>query len=336
MAHPRRRTNRSKARELRQQLRRLPTGDPSDPGFRRLRYSRYADDQLLGFIGPKAEAEAITDQLAQFLRDELGLELNADKTLITHARTQAARYLGYEIIVQHGDSKITRGRRSANGIVALRVPLDVIAAKRAPYLRHGKPWHRPALQNLDDYEIVTTYAAEYRGIVQYYLLANDVWRLARLHWDARTSMLKTLAAKHQSTVTKMAAKHKATVSTPHGLRTCIETRVERYGRPALVARFGGIPLVRNRDAVLLDRVPARITYPRKELVARLLRRRCELCGDTGTVLVHQVRKLASLDTSGSDQPEWAAVMVRKRRKTLVVCRPCHDLIHHGQHTTNAA
>lgn len=336
LARARRRGDRATARQLGLQLRRLPSGDPHDPGFRRLRYSRYADDHLLGFIGPKAEAEAIKDQLAVFLRDELGLELNTTKTLITHARTRAARYLGYEIIVQHGDSKITRGRRNTNGVVALRVPLDVITAKRAPYLRHGKPWHRTALQNLDDYQIVQIYGAEYRGVVQYYQLATDVWRFGHLHWVAQISMLKTLAAKHQSTVSAMAAKHKATLATPYGLRTCFEARVERTGKPALVARFGGIPLVRNRDAVLIDRVPTRITYPRKELVTRLLGRRCELCADTGPVLVHQVRNLASLNSFGADQPDWVAVMARKRRKTLVVCRACHDLIHHGQPTALTA
>ena len=36
-----------------------PHGDPIDPGYRRLRYIRYADDHLLGFTGPKAEAEQI-------------------------------------------------------------------------------------------------------------------------------------------------------------------------------------------------------------------------------------------------------------------------------------
>ena len=66
-------------------------------------------------------------------------------------------------------------------------------------------------------------------------------------------MFKTLAAKHQSTVTKMAAKHKAKIETPHGLRTCYEARIERTGKQPLVARFGGIPLVRNKDAVLIDR-----------------------------------------------------------------------------------
>src|SRR6201997_2399222 len=84
-------TETAEVRELRRQLRRMPVGDPNDPGYRRLRYIRYADDHLLGFTGPKAEAEEIKQRLARFLRDELKLELSADKTLITHARTQKAR-----------------------------------------------------------------------------------------------------------------------------------------------------------------------------------------------------------------------------------------------------
>ena len=40
-------------------------------------------------------------------------------------------------------------------------------------------------------------------------------------------MLKTLAAKHRSTVTEMARKYKARTATPHGPRTCFEATVER-------------------------------------------------------------------------------------------------------------
>jgi group II intron reverse transcriptase/maturase len=86
----RKRGDRAAIRQLRTRRRGLPTGNPRDPGFRRLRYARYADDHLLGFTGPKAEAEQIKTRLAQFLRDDLKLELNQDKTLITHARTGAA------------------------------------------------------------------------------------------------------------------------------------------------------------------------------------------------------------------------------------------------------
>ena len=78
------------ARRLAQQAQALPSRDPADPNFRRLRYVRYADDWLLGFTGPKAEAQDIKRQLAAFLRDELKLELSEEKTLITHARAGRA------------------------------------------------------------------------------------------------------------------------------------------------------------------------------------------------------------------------------------------------------
>jgi hypothetical protein len=304
-----------------------PSKDPMDPGYRRLRYVRYADDELLGFTGPKAEAEEIREELATFLREHLKLTLNASKTLITHARTRAARFLGYEIIVQHCDTKITNGRRAANGAIALRVPLDVIKAKCAPYRRHGKPWHRPELQNLPDYDIVRIYGAEYRGVINYYLLAQDVWRLGKLRWNAVTSMLKTLAAKHQSTVTKTAARHKVKIATPSGLRTCFEAREHREGRQDLVARFGGFPLRHNKRAVLTEPRPVPVTMPRKELIFRLRKRWCELCEHGATVAVHHVARLAQLGKPGPGQPAWAALMARKRRKTLIVCQPCHEAIH---------
>ena len=323
----RRRGDRAAARELLKHMRTVPCGDPMDPGYRRLRYCRYADDELLGFTGPKAEAEDIKKQLAALLRDELALELSAGKTLITHARTRAARFLGYEITVRHDDSKITGGRRMLNGTIALRVPLDVIRARCALCRRQGKPWLRPALVNLSDYDIVRVYGAEYRGVINYYLLASDAWRLHALRWNAETSMLKTLAAKHKSTVTKMAARYRAKIETPLGPRTCFEARIPRDGKKDLVARFGGIPLLRNKNGFIADPVPVLVPAPRKELIHRLRTSRCELCGRHDTVAVHQVAKLARLGTLGPGQPAWAALMARKRRKTLVVCRPCHEVIH---------
>ena len=161
IARARRRGDRATERELRKQLRSLPTQDPNDPDYRRLRYVRYADDHLLGFAGPKAEAEQIKHRLAAFLRDDLKLELSQEKTLITHARTGAAKFLGYEITVQHGDHKLTRGRRAANGVIALRVPMAVIKAKCARYSKLGKPERRTQLMNADDHTIISTYGAEY-------------------------------------------------------------------------------------------------------------------------------------------------------------------------------
>ncbi|WP_409054988.1 reverse transcriptase domain-containing protein [Streptomyces sp. SYP-A7185] len=327
LARARRRGDRAEARRLRQQMHGLPSSDPNDPEFRRLRYVRYADDHLLGFTGPKAEAEEIKQRLAEFLRDELKLELSQEKTLITHARTQAARFLGYEITTQQNSSKVTRGRRAVNGQIALRVPLDVIKAKCSPYIDRGEPAKQPALLNSDDHAIVATFGTVYRGIVQYYLLAGDVHRLHRLRWVMETSMLKTLAGKHRSTVSKMAARYKTTYETESGPRTAFEARIERNNRKPLVARFGGVPLQRQRTAEIVDREPVRVDYPQKELITRLLADTCEICGSKGNVQVHHVRALADLAHAGWQTSDWARVMLHRRRKTVVACDTCHDRIH---------
>ncbi|HKR52665.1 MAG TPA: group II intron reverse transcriptase/maturase, partial [Pseudonocardiaceae bacterium] len=284
-----------------------------------------------GFTGPKAEAEEIKQRLRQFLRDELRLELSEEKTLITHARTGAARFLGYEITVQHNDKAITNGQRSSNATVKLRVPTAVIKATCASYTQRGKPARRTRLMNMDDYTIVSIYGAEYRGVVQYYLLASDVYRLNRLNWVMETSLLKTLAGKHRSTVSKTAAKYKAKVDTPYGPRTCFQATVERGGgRKPLVAQYGGIPLRWQKKAVLQDRQPGRAVGP-KELVTRLLRGQCEICERSENVQVHHIRKLADLDKLGQpEKPAWATIMAKRRRKALVVCQQCHDNIHAGQ------
>jgi hypothetical protein len=250
--------------------------------------------------------------------------------VITHARHGAARFLGYDITVQHDAHQLTRGRRAINGQIGLRVPPTVIKAACTRYLQRGKPARRPALTSRDDYDIVKVYGAEYRGMIQYYLLANNIRALHRLRWAAEVSMLKTLASKHRSTMPKMSAKYRAKTDTPVGPRRCYEAVVQRTGgRTPLIARFGGIPLRRQKTAVLNDRVPGRAPHGQKELVTRLLKGRCELCEHTGPMLVHHIGALAELDTLEPDPPPWATVMTRRRRKTLVVCATCHDHIHHG-------
>jgi hypothetical protein len=139
-----------------------------------------------GSPGPRPKPSRSKATWRAFLRDDLKLELSPGKTLITHARTGAARFLGYEITVQHADHKVTGGRRAVNGTIALRVPRDVVKAKCAPYLKLGKPEVRPWLVNEDDHVIVSAYGAEYRGLVSYYLLAGDAWRLNRVRWVMET------------------------------------------------------------------------------------------------------------------------------------------------------
>ena len=227
---------REEARALRRQMRAIPSQVTDDPAFRRLRYVRYADDFLLGFIGSKAEAEEIKHRIGEFLRDQLKLTLSEAKTLITHARTERARFLGYEISIFQADRKLDRrGYRTVNGSVALRVPADVVRAKCAPYLRDNKPIDRPERVHDTDFSIIEQYQAEYRGVVEYYQLAHNLRTLSKLRWVMETSLAKTLARKLKTSVTKVYKRYRATITTADGTYTGLQVVKQRTGRKPLVA-----------------------------------------------------------------------------------------------------
>ena len=321
------------AEQLRKQMQRLPSRDPLDPDYRRLRYVRYADDFVLGFIGPKAEAKQIKESLETFLHDSLKLELSREKTLITNATSQAARFLGYELVNQQTNTRLDpNGRRSVNGHIGLRVPAKVIEQHCRAYMRNGKPAHRPYLLNDDDYTIISRYQAEFRGVIQYYLMAVNVFHLGRLQWVMEWSLAKTLANKHQTTSRRIFRRYKSTIQTEYGPRACLKVEVQRGdGKRPLVAQFGGIPLKRKRQAVLADQQPGRYRSGRTELIKRLLADECELCESTVDIQVHHVRALRDLNMKGQgDKPKWVQVMAARKRKTLVVCRTCHVDIHAGR------
>src|SRR5215472_6194375 len=154
IAKARRHGDRKAGRLLRRGFRSLPSQDSNDPCYRRLRYVRYADDWLLGFAGPRREAEEIKSRIGWYLREELKLELSDDKTLITHAATKAARFLGYDIRAQHADTKLDRnGKRGVNGVVGLFVPKTVIGQRCSLYMSGGKPALRGSLLRDTDFSI---------------------------------------------------------------------------------------------------------------------------------------------------------------------------------------
>ena len=133
----------------------------------------------------------------------------------------------------------------------------------------------------------------------------------------------------------MAHKYKASLDTPDGPRTCLQVTVHRErGKKPLVARFGGIPLTRQRTAIMTDLTPIMATAKRNELIRRLVAGRCELC-ETGIGLqAHHIRKLADLNKPGRpERPSWVHLMAKRKRKIPVVCEKCHQNIHAGRTTT---
>jgi group II intron reverse transcriptase/maturase len=331
----RRRGETEKAEELRRKAQTIPSKDVNDPDYRRLKYVRYADDFLLGFIGPRSEAEEIKQQLRDFLREELKLELSEAKTLITHAKSEAARFLGYEIttLQQNRRRSMTKkgtDRRSINGRIGFRIPNDVIEIKRRSYMRKKEAIHRPELINRSDYDIVMTYQLEYRGIANYYQLAFNMTKLNKLKRVMTLSLLKTLAHKHKTSMKKIREKLKAEVTVENKKYKVLQIVIPRKDKKPLIATWGGIPLRWNIKATLKEQMP-KTYYGRSELVQRLLADYCELCGSSEKVEVHHVRAMKHLhEYPGRPKPEWVKRMIALKRKTLLLCRTCHMDVQYGR------
>lgn len=324
----------SEARIARRLMQQVPSLDPQDPNYRRLRYVRYADDWLIGFSGPRQEAEEIKHLMGNFLRENLKLELSETKTLISHPRTEAARFLGYDIVVLNNNQKLDRrGHRSINGQIGLKVPPDVVKSKCARFLLHGKPIHRAELIHDSVFSIVAHYQQEFRGIVEYYRLAYNLHQLNRLKWVMERSLTQTLAHKLRTSVSTIYRRYQTTLQTRNGPYIGLQVTVERgEGEKPLIANWGGISLKRNMKAVLNDS-PLQIVGPRTELERRLLANTCELCGSQENVQVHHVRALKDLQKEGRNSPPyWVQIMAARQRKTLIVCQQCHMDIHAGRAT----
>ena len=153
--------NIERAKLLRKKRQAYPSVALHDDEYRRPKYRRYADDFLLGLAGPKAEAEDMKERLTTFLGTARNLTLSAEKTLITHAHTGRATFLGYEIGVMQSQSKCDSLKsRVVNEGIGLYIPKNVIQTKRKRFLRNGKVIDRPALMNESEFDIIPRYQGE--------------------------------------------------------------------------------------------------------------------------------------------------------------------------------
>jgi len=329
------------ASKLRRERRKLPSKDTHDPNYRRLRYIRYADDFILGFSGPKSEASEIKDAVGTFLEEKLRLEMSKPKTLITHALTEHARFLGYAISIFHNDNKLTYNpangyrTRNLNGGVRLGIPYGLVDNLVKRYQLKGKAIHEAALADFSDAHIIMIYQLRFRGIAQYYKYATDIGQLAKLKGIMQQALTKTLAFKYKTSVPKIYRKYHGTKTvdgyTYRTLQVSIKTK-----RGQRLFWWGALPLktVNPRSEPVKDR--KHFDYYqgfRSDLVRRLQADTCELCGAEGNCEVHHIRKLSDLKNrwrGRKEKPEWVKRMIAMQRKTMIVCRQCHMAIHAGR------
>ena len=313
----------------------LPSKDSHDEGYKRLRYSRYADDFVVGIIGTEDDAKEIMEMIKTFIGEKLKLQVSKDKTGICTGK-EGVKFLSYKISINSADKVIRKkvfGRYTRQRSIKERIRLEVPKGKAREFChKYGygdwqetKPVHRPELLNASDVEIISTYNAELRGIANYYCLASNVKReLSKLEYMANYSLFKTLAGKHKTKMTQNIAKLKKGNEYVHKYEVKGETRTVNVYKLKHMEKKA-----KNWN---VDEIPNTLYLisSRNELVKRLNSEVCEYCRRTDLPLQsHHVRKLKDLKKKKNLQ-KWQEVMIARNRKTLVMCVECHDLLHAGK------
>lgn len=313
----------------------LPAFNPRDPNFRRLTYCRYADDFVIGVIGSKRDSRAVMDKVRSFIQSELKLSIAEEKSGIRHS-SEKTRFLGYDVSMYQGERivKTTRcGWHTTARSIAEKIELSIPQEKLAAFCRNKgygnydryTMIHRSALLNLSDAEIITIYNAEFRGLVNYYILATGAKKtLGKLQGIWIGSLLKTLARKHQCSVRRIVRKirvsqgeYRLTEKHKGKTRTIRVFRMKDIERQPL--RYPTVDTCPNTSRY-------RVVY--SELAQRMRAQRCEYCGRKGGYFeVHLVGQLKHI-RNGTEK--WQKLMSDMRRKTLVLCVDCHRLLHDGE------
>lgn len=316
--------------QLSKQMLSTPHKDAMDADFRRMQYVRYADDFLISVIGSKSECETIKADITQFMREQLELELSDEKTLITHAQDKA-KFLGYEIFIRKSDA-VKRNKdgvlkRDFNGAVVLTLNSAVIQKKLTEYnaleVRNidGKDiwWSKPRryMTPMKPEDILAQYNAEIRGLYNYYSLAANVSKeCASFAFIMKMSMFKTLGWKLNTSARKVRQKYQKD-------KDFVIPYNDAKGKQKYRVFYNEGFKKRNAQFdVDYDKLPQTMYVPYPSLVERLKDGRCELCGKEGKVVMHHVRTLTKLKGNN----EWEKLMLKRHRKTLVVCEDCNSMI----------
>lgn len=322
--------------ELMEERRKLPSQDPMDNSYRRLRYCRYADDFAIGIIGSKADAVAVMARVSQFLKEELNLTVSQEKSKVEAAK-DGTIFVGYWIGTYTGQRvvKAMRGPtltnvKSTSERIQVKIPKGKLAEfchkKRYGNYTTVKAVHRKELTNLSEAEIVLIYNAEFRGLVNFYALAQNVRReMSKLGLLWRSSLLKTLATKRKSTVTQVVSSLKV----KDGYALTVYAKGNGRSRVIPIFRVKDMPdpFKEKADPNVIPRT-SHWSLSRTEVMQRFNARKCEYCqSEEGPFEVHHIHRVKDVEKG---KETWQKVMAYRNRKTLILCVKCHKLLHAGK------
>ncbi len=320
---PKKATPEGLRRELREKLR-LRNLQPRCLPRKVTYYCRYADDFLVVLChASKTEATQMKTAITEWMKTNLGLTLNQDKTHITHWQ-EKLRFLGYEL---EG-----RANRNGTGWLHLGIPKDAVRNVVAKVQQATRYSQAP------EYDVFRNANAIARGWMNYYRYAHNTnvtgGKLSMvIYWQT----VHYLGKRHRRSIAKVMKDHYARdpktgcralyVNTPAKLQTPQNRYFLWHKTPARLGLAANSSYQVQDEQPYIDRGWAKGRSQHQKLDTKAKAElRCEHCGIKGVMLfVHHPNRLAKAKRVAKGMGHVAQSGLEQ--KTILLCRTCHTAYH---------
>lgn len=308
-----------------------------NPKVTKIKYVRYADDWLIGLWGSKKKAIELKELIGNFLKD-LKLELALEKTLITNARTDRAKFLGtyikrlasnrntqYLVKSPKGPlcTRKSMSSRAPTGNLWMSAPILEIVRKledKGILVCKEHRWSPKSISKLTlltVVDIIRRYNSIMNGIANYYSFADNRRYLRKISWILKESLRKTLSRKLNINKKTFISRFGKDISVR--IKGKENSSVIRY----VETDFSRRPMLFLGKTNFSDPTQA-LTY--KVSTISSLGMVCSNCGSSSKIEMHHVKHIKTIN---SKLNTFDKMVAKINRKQVPLCRKCHMEVHKG-------
>ena len=313
----------------------------------RIHYVRYADDFVVGIEGSYNKAQEILENIKYFVKNELNLKLNSEKTGIKNYATKPFLFLGYSIRAPHfkgkfklfetiklNDRFITRRKKVRMTIemdtnkVLKKLHQNGFLKKRTSHAIHKELIYRGTFKgnliNLEHSDIIRYYNSVVRGLFNYYSFVKNRPTVSWIGWLIKESCALTLARKF---------KYKSMRQVFKKFHKDLGVDISKDKRISFVD-------IAYKSAINISKAINITQEPLKNLektwnakfTKSNLHKACIMCGNTVDVEMHHVRKIRDLKNPNSKLDFFGRQMAAINRKQVPLCKDHHIRLHNNTWT----
>lgn len=304
-------------------------------------YSRYADDWILLTNGDKESILKIKEQINDFIINDLKMELDEDKTLITPI-SKGINFLGFtlkmystkqiklkKVVIKHLNTKKRTIRRTTSRKINIFPDKHRILKKLKEKKFCNNEYYPIGLRKwaiYDEYEIVLKYRQVMIGIFNYYSKCDNYYILNRIVYILLYSCAKTIAHRKKITMSQVFTKYGKDIAISKTF-FINNKEVNRKIQLSSLKELKNKINISQRNLPLKEIDPLHIKeFWRTKMKIYL---DCCICNSNENVGMHHINSLRSIKFNRRDKFEYIRSQIN--RIQIPVCTNCHLEITNGKY-----